>query len=378
MKKIKLLFTLFLLITISMQAQVPPNAFNYSAVARDAAGEPIATTTLGIQVSILQSSTIGSAIYVENHFVNTDDFGLFNLLIGAGASQTGTMENIAWDTDNFYLKIGMDANGGTNFLTMGTTQLLSVPYALHSATADSLIGGVNTFSGDYNDLSNQPVTINSITTNEDSLLLSNGQVFANSQSPGFTHYIGEVFGGGVVFQVWKDPSGTEHGLIVDLNDLGGSVWSNLSGSNVIIGVAARGIDGMQNSIAITQQVGHTNSAAALCLNSTNGGFNDWYLPSDLEFLGIINNYSIIAQVLNELPNGELFISVGCWQCPYGYWTSTEVGYGNSGIGPSLAQSIYALRSVLHIMPIQEGDQEAEIGPGGMKNDNMYVRAIRKF
>lgn len=378
MKKIKLLFTLFLLITISMQAQVPPNAFNYSAVARDAAGEPIATTTLGIQVSILQSSTIGSAIYVENHFVNTDDFGLFNLLIGAGASQTGTMENIAWDTDNFYLKIGMDANGGTNFLTMGTTQLLSVPYALHSATADSLIGGVNTFSGDYNDLSNQPVTINSITTNEDSLLLSNGQVFANSQSPGFTHYIGEVFGGGVVFQVWKDPSGTEHGLIVDLNDLGGSVWSNLSGYNEVIGVAARGIDGMQNSIAITQQVGHTNSAAALCLNSTNGGFNDWYLPSDLEFLGIINNYSIIAQVLNELPNGELFISVGCWQCPYGYWTSTEVGYGNSGTGPSLAQSIYALRNVLHIMPIQEGDQEAEIGPGGMKNDNMYVRAIRKF
>jgi hypothetical protein len=84
-----------------MQAQEPPNAFNYSAVARDAAGEPIATMTIGIQVSILQSSTIGSAIYVENHLVNTDDFGLFNLIIGAGAAQTGTMENIAWHTDDF-------------------------------------------------------------------------------------------------------------------------------------------------------------------------------------------------------------------------------------------------------------------------------------
>lgn len=180
MKKIKLLFTLFLWITISMQAQVPPNAFNYSAVARDAAGEPIATTTIGIQVSILQSSTIGSAIYVENHFVNTDDFGLFNLIIGAGSAQSGIMENIEWDTDNFYLQIGMDANGGTNFMTMGTTQLLSVPYALHAATADSLIGGGPSFSGDYNDLSNQPITISSMSQNGDSLLLSNGQIYTSS------------------------------------------------------------------------------------------------------------------------------------------------------------------------------------------------------
>ena len=184
MKKIKLLFTLFLWLTISIHAQVPPNAFNYSAVARDAAGEPIATTTIGIQVSILQSSTIGSAIYVENHFVNTDDFGLFNLIIGAGAAQIGTMENIAWDTDNFYLQIGMDANGGTNFLTMGTTQFLSVPYALHAATADSLIGGEPSFSGGYNDLINQPITVDSLSTNNDTIYLSNGETFITGGGSG--------------------------------------------------------------------------------------------------------------------------------------------------------------------------------------------------
>jgi len=372
MKKIKLLFTLFLWLTISIQAQVPPNAFNYSAVARDAAGEPIANTAIGIQVSILQGSASGTSLYVENHSVNTDDFGQFNLVIGGGAFQSGSMENIAWNTDDFYLQIGMDANGGTNFLTMGTTQLLSVPYALHAATADSLIGG-SSFSGDYNDLSNQPITISSISQNEDSLLLSNGQVYTNSS---FTHYIGEVFGGGVVFQVWKDPSGTEHGLIVDLNDLGGSVWSNMSGTYDTIGLAAKGIDGMQNSIAITQQVGHTNSAAALCLNSTNGGFTDWYLPSDLEFLGIINNYSIIAQVLNELPNGELLNSGGCWQCPSGYWTSTEVGYGNSGFCCSTAQSIdFRGNAVFTMDKIVLGTSECQIlGKCG----NRYVRAIRKF
>lgn len=122
-------------------AQSPPQAFNYSAVARDASSNPIASQTIGIQISILQASTIGTVQYQENHFVNTDAFGLFNLIVGGGSIQSGTMGTIDWSADNYYIKVGMDAAGGTSFLTMGTTQLLSVPYAIHSATADSIIGG---------------------------------------------------------------------------------------------------------------------------------------------------------------------------------------------------------------------------------------------
>ena len=158
MKKIQLLTTLyFLIFTLIVNAQIPPNAFNYSAVARNAAGQPIATTTIGIQITILKTSTTGASQYSENHFVNTDAFGLFNLVIGAGAVQSGSMATIDWSNDNYYLKVGMDASGGTNFLTMGTTQLLSVPYALHSKTAESLVGGSTGFSGSYNDLTNAPV-----------------------------------------------------------------------------------------------------------------------------------------------------------------------------------------------------------------------------
>ncbi len=159
----------FLLLTLGVNAQTPPNAFNYSAVARNAAGQPIATTTIGIQITILKTSPTGASQYSENHFVNTDAFGLFNLVIGAGAVQSGSMATIDWSNDNYYLKVGMDATGGTNFLTMGTTQLLSVPYALHSKTAESLsgVGGI---------------TINSVSSNGDTLYLSNGQSFVSGNS----------------------------------------------------------------------------------------------------------------------------------------------------------------------------------------------------
>lgn len=174
MKKITLLSTLcFLLLTFVANAQIPPNAFNYSAVARNAGGQAIATTTIGIQITILKTSPTGASQYSENHFVNTDDYGLFNLVIGAGAVQSGSMANIDWSNDNYYLKVGMDATGGTNFLTMGTTQLLSVPYALYAKNAGSVSGG----SG---------ITITSVSSAGDTLYLSNGQSFVSGGNSGGT------------------------------------------------------------------------------------------------------------------------------------------------------------------------------------------------
>ena len=141
--KITLLSTLcFLLFTGLVNAQKPPNAFNYSAVARNVSGQPIANTVIGIQITILKTTPSGVSQYSENHFVNTDAFGLFNLVIGAGALQSGSMATIDWSNDNYYLKVGMDATGGTNFLTMGTTQLLSVPYAMYAKSAGSVSGGL--------------------------------------------------------------------------------------------------------------------------------------------------------------------------------------------------------------------------------------------
>lgn len=173
MKKITLLLIFcFLLLTV-VKAQTPPDAFNYSAVARNAAGQPIATTTIGIQITILKSSPTGVSHYSENHFVNTDAFGLFNLVIGTGAVQSGSMATIDWSNDNYYLKVGMDVTGGTNFLTMGTTQLLSVPYALYAKSAGSIGSGGG-------------ITITSVSSDGDTLYLSNGQTFVSGSNSGST------------------------------------------------------------------------------------------------------------------------------------------------------------------------------------------------
>ena len=247
-------------------------------MARNAAGQPIATTTIGIQITILKTSPTGASQYSENHFVNTDAFGLFNLVIGAGAVQSGSMATIDWSIDNYYLKVGMDAAGGTNFLIMGTTQLLSVPYAMYAKSAGSLSGG--------------------------------------GSGGGFTHYIGEEFGGGVVFHLWKDALGVQHGLIIDKTDLStAQVWSNIDAT--LIGPSAQSSwDGLSNSNAIVGQAGHTSSASALCLNSTNGAQSDWYLPSVQELNMLWNNYYTVARSLTQ-------ISGATQLQPEFYWSSTE-------------------------------------------------------
>ena len=151
MKYLFLLITIFIAFTFAAQT---PQGFNYSAVARDAAGRPLANKNMKVQISILKGNANGAVQYTETHLVNSDTYGLFNLVVGNGSVVTGTLSNLPWGADNYFLKTAIDANGGTNFLTLGTTQLLSVPYAMYAKNG-----------------------IDRVSVNGDTLYLSNGQVF---------------------------------------------------------------------------------------------------------------------------------------------------------------------------------------------------------
>lgn len=130
MKNFILLFILSVL-SIAVKAQ-SPQAINYQAVARDNSGNPITNRNIGVRVVILSGSSTGTSVYSETHNVTTNQFGLFNIEIGRGVVQSGIFAQINWGSNTHFAKIDIDQNGGTNYQFVGTSQMLSVPYALYA------------------------------------------------------------------------------------------------------------------------------------------------------------------------------------------------------------------------------------------------------
>ncbi len=129
MKKTIILFAIVVLGTTVSLAQAP-DAFKYQAVARDATGAVLANKSVSFRISILLGTVTGAIVYSERHNTNTNEFGLVNLEIGKGITETGSMAGIDWSTGPYFIKVEMDKDGGSNFLVLGTSQLMSVPYAL--------------------------------------------------------------------------------------------------------------------------------------------------------------------------------------------------------------------------------------------------------
>lgn len=117
-----------------------PQKFNYQAVVNDNTGEPIANTSVSYQISILQGSSVGTSVYTETHSAITSAKGLTNLVIGEGTLVSGDFSTIDWGTNVYYLEIEVDVTGGTSYIKLGTSQLVSVPYALHAQSANSIEG----------------------------------------------------------------------------------------------------------------------------------------------------------------------------------------------------------------------------------------------
>lgn len=139
MQKIFTPFFLFL-ICFSTLAQAPQK-FNYQAIARNAAGNPLANQNVNVRFSIRDISTIGPIIYQETHALTTNEFGLINAFVGGGTVTSGTFSAINWAGGAKFLQLEYDPQAGTNFLVVGTTQMVSVPYALYAEKAGNAAGG---------------------------------------------------------------------------------------------------------------------------------------------------------------------------------------------------------------------------------------------
>ena len=124
----------------SLQAQ-SPEKMSYQAVIRDGSDNLITSSNVGMRIQILQGSISGTSIYEETHTATTNANGLVSIQVGAGNVVSGDFTNIDWGNDSYYIKNEIDPTGGTNYSITGTSQLLSVPYALYAKTSDSPIPG---------------------------------------------------------------------------------------------------------------------------------------------------------------------------------------------------------------------------------------------
>lgn len=158
-KKILLITAFFLCFPVFSQ---PPPGISYQAVMRDAQGQLISETTIGIRISIVHGSLEGSEIYTETHNPMSNINGLVTFVVGHGTTVKGDFNAIPWSEGPFFLKTEVDTQGGTDYSISGIVQLLSVPYALHSLTSEDAFKGDMHFERITN--LGEPLYINDATT----------------------------------------------------------------------------------------------------------------------------------------------------------------------------------------------------------------------
>jgi uncharacterized protein (TIGR02145 family) len=123
------------LISSTLIAQMPQK-MSYQSVIRNSSNQLVTSHAVGMKISILQGSATGTAVYVETQTSTTNANGLVTIEIGGGTPVTGTFSGINWATGTYFIKTETDPNGGTSYSITGTSQLLSVPYALYSKTSE--------------------------------------------------------------------------------------------------------------------------------------------------------------------------------------------------------------------------------------------------
>lgn len=173
---VRLLSTIMFLIVLGSPAYTQtPAMFNYQGIARNTAGQPLANTMVAIRITLLDGSTNGSVLYSESRTITTNQLGIFTISIGSSGAQnvTGSIAGIDWANNIKFVKVEADPAGGNNFSLLGSTQLLSVPYALYAARTESVISGTtNTahgykaFASNTTGNSNTAIGANSLFTNK--------------------------------------------------------------------------------------------------------------------------------------------------------------------------------------------------------------------
>lgn len=133
-KSLILSFFLFCFV-VSTNCQVPEGVSYQTVIRNSSTGTIIPNHNVSLRMSIIRGSSTGSIVYSEVHSATTNVLGLVNLVIGKGTVLNGSFSSLVWGDTTYFLQVDIDMAGGSTFTTMGTTQLMSVPYALYAKTS---------------------------------------------------------------------------------------------------------------------------------------------------------------------------------------------------------------------------------------------------
>lgn len=287
MKKIKSFFCFLLFVSVAFAQS--PQGINYQAVARNSSGAILSNQNIGVRITICLVASGALPVYKETHSVVTNQFGLFTLNIGNGTPTLGTFAAIHWSNSTPYLKVEMDATGGTNYVLMGISQLLSVPYAFYSLnTGDSTKWSTNGNAGTD--------STNFIgTTDAHDLRFKVNNIPAGYLSGGATATNNTSFG----LNAGNNNSGT-YNIAIGTNALdsnttgynniaigGGALNSNNSGAaNVAIGINAllNNTYGVSN-VAIGVDALHSHTFSQNISNTSNVAVGEEALYNDIDGFG---------------------------------------------------------------------------------------------
>ena len=181
-------YLLFLFIFIGLISHAQ-NGINYQGAATNSEGAKLVNQNISLRTSVLKGSVEGTTSYSETHNTTTNQFGLFNVVIGQGEVVSGAFDSISWGADVHFLKVELDASGGTDYNLVSSTQMMSVPYALYaenagvdSAMVANMLSGMNISVGngdcDFNfpdGLNGEPITFN--LSNNSTWTIPNGKRF---------------------------------------------------------------------------------------------------------------------------------------------------------------------------------------------------------
>ena len=176
----KIFSFLFCLASAAASAQ-SPQGIPYQAIARNASGVAIANTAVKVRFSIRDSIATGAIKYQETHNLTTSALGLFSVNVGMGTVVSGTFSGINWGKNAKFLQVELDPAGGTTYTDLGTTQMMSVPYALFAG----IVSENQSTNRQLKTKSNivlpiNPTIIDSVTISKGQFLRIEGKVGLNS------------------------------------------------------------------------------------------------------------------------------------------------------------------------------------------------------